>query len=91
MHRVTLYVGVIIILGMCLVPPFETGAVDKVGDVLRGEEVREVEYHPIWSRPAFRSDDPVSEIQNWDIAGGRLLLQIFGVAGATVVIAYLRD
>jgi len=47
MHRVTLYVGVIIILGMCLVPPFETGAADKVGYVLRGEEVREVEYYPI--------------------------------------------
>lgn len=91
MHRATLYVGLIIILGMCLVPPFETGAVDKVGDVLRGEQVREVEYHPLWSRPVFQADDPVSEIQDWDIAGGRLLLQILGVSGVTVVIAYLRD
>lgn len=91
MHRPTLYIGLFVILGMCLVPPFETGPVDRVGDVLRGEDVRTVEYHPIWTRPELAEDDLVSAIQNWDIAGSRLLLQILVVAGVTVGVAYLRD
>jgi hypothetical protein len=91
MHRPTLYIGLIVILGMCLVPPFETGAVDKVGDVLRGEQVSAVEYHPIWSRPSAQEQDLASAIQDWDIAGSRLLLQILGVSLVTVVVAYLRD
>jgi hypothetical protein len=90
MHRPTLYIALLAILTMCLVPPFETGPVDKVGDVLRGEEVRSVEYRPIWNRPELREDDVLSEVQNWDIAGGRLLLQILGVAVVTVVAAYVR-
>ena len=90
MHRPTLYIGLLVILAMCLVPPFETGAVDKVGDVLRGETVQEVEYRPIWNRPELREEDVLSEIQDWDIAGGRLLLQVLGVAGVTAVVAYVR-
>ena len=90
MHRPTLYIGLLVILAMCLVPPFETGAVDKVGDVLRGEKVQKVEYRPIWNRPELREDDVLAEVQEWDIAGGRLLLQIFGVAVVTAVVAYLR-
>jgi hypothetical protein len=90
MHRSTLYVGLLLILAMCLVPPFETGAVDRVGDVLRGETVQEVEYRPIWTRPAWREDDALAEVQDWNIAGGRLLLQILGVAAVTAVVAYLR-
>jgi len=90
MHRSTLYIGLLVILAMCLVPPFETGAVDKVGDVLRGETVQNIEYRPIWNRPELREDDVLAEVQKWDIAGGRLLLQIFGVAVVTAVVAYLR-
>jgi hypothetical protein len=91
MHRPTLYIGLLVILGMCLVPPFETGPVDRVGDVLRGEDVRTVEYHPIWTRPELAEQDLVSAIQDWDIAGSRLLLQILVVVGVTVGIAYVRD
>lgn len=91
MHRPTLYVGLLVILGMCLVPPFETGPVDRVGDVLRGEEVRTVEYHPIWTRPELSEQDLVSAIQDWDIAGSRLLLQILAVAVVTVGVGYVRD
>jgi len=90
MHRPTLYIGLFVILAMCLVPPFETGAVDKVGDVLRGETVQEVEYRPIWNRLELREEDVLSEIQDWDIAGGRLLLQVLGVAAVTAVVAYVR-
>lgn len=91
MHRPTLYIGLLVILAMCLVPPFETGIVDNVGDVLKGEKVRTVEYHPIWTRPEVSKSDVVSDVQDWDIAGGRLLLQILGVSVVTVVVAYLRD
>jgi len=91
MHRPTLYIGLLVILGMCLVPPFETGAVDKVGDMLKGEEVRSVEYHPIWTKPAFQEQEFQSALQDWDIAGGRLLLQILGVGLVTVVVSYLRS
>ena len=90
MHRPTLYIGLLVILGMCLVPPFETGPVDRVGDLLRGEDVRTVEYHPIWTRPELAEDDLVSAIQDWDIAGSRLLLQILAVAVVTVGVAYVR-
>jgi hypothetical protein len=91
MHRPTLYIGLLVILAMCLVPPFETGAVDKVGDVLRGETVQQVEYRPIWNRPELREDDVLAEVQGWNIAGGRLLLQILGVAVVTAVVAYARS
>lgn len=91
MHRPTLYIGLLVILGMCLVPPFETGAVDRVGDVLRGETVQEVEYRPIWNHPELKEDDVLAEVQDWNIAGGRLLLQILGVAIVTVVVAYVRS
>jgi hypothetical protein len=90
MHRPTLYIGLLVILAMCLVPPFETGAVDKVGDVLTGETVQDVEYRPIWNRPELREDDVLAEVQDWDIAGGRLLLQVLGVAVVTTVVAYVR-
>ena len=90
MHRPTLLIGLLVILGMCLVPPFETGPVDRVGDVLRGEEVRQVEYHPIWTRPELREESVLTAMQDWDIAGGRLLLQILGVAVVTAVVAYAR-
>jgi hypothetical protein len=89
-HRTTLYVGLLVILGMCLVPPFETGPVERVGDVLRGEEVREVEYHPIWTRPELADDDLLSAIQEWEIAGARLLLQILAVSVVTAGVAYVR-
>jgi hypothetical protein len=89
-HRPTLYVGLLVILGMCLVPPFETGPVERVGDVLRGEEVREVEYHPIWTRPELADDDLLSAIQEWEIAGARLLLQILAVSVVTAGVAYVR-
>jgi hypothetical protein len=85
-----LYIGLLVILAMCLVPPFETGAVDKVGDVLTGETVQDVEYRPIWNRPELREDDVLAEVQDWDIAGGRLLLQVLGVAVVTTVVAYVR-
>jgi hypothetical protein len=75
---------------MCLVPPFETGPVERVGDVLRGEEVREVEYHPIWTRPELADDDLLSAIQEWEIAGARLLLQILAVSVVTAGVAYVR-
>jgi hypothetical protein len=91
MHRPTLYVGLLVILGMCLVPPFETGPMDKVGDVLRGKDVRTVEYHPIWTRPELAEDNLVSAIQDWDIAGSRLLLQVLAVAVVTVGVGYVRD
>jgi len=90
MHRPTLYIGLLIILLMCLVPPFETGPVDRVGDVLSGQEVQKVEYQPLWSRPELKKRGVVSAIQDWDIAGSRLLLQILGVSVVTVVVAYLR-
>ena len=91
MHRPTLYIGLLVILAMCLVPPFETGPVDKVGDVLRGETVQQVEYRPIWNRPELREDDVLDEVQGWDIVGGRLLLQVLGVAVVTAVVAYARS
>lgn len=90
MHRPTLYIGLLVILAMCLVPPFQTGTVDKVGDVLRGETVQEVEYRPIWAHSELREEDVLTDIQGWDIAGGRLLLQILGVAVVTAVGAYVR-
>lgn len=90
MHRQTLYVGLVVILLMCLVPPFEASSVDQVGDVMQGAEVQAVEYAPIWSR--FETGGglfPSFGRQNID--GGRLLLQILFVAGVTAVIAYNRE
>lgn len=91
MHRPTLYIGLFVLLGMCLVPPFETGPVDRVGDVLQGEEVRTVEYHPIWTRPELSEQDLVSAIHDWDIAGSRLLLQMLTVVVVTVGVAFIRE
>lgn len=87
MHRPTLLLGLGLIVLMCLVPPFDTGAVDDVTDALGGEEVTRVEYHPIWARPDGGSG-VLSALQSWEIAGGRLLLQIVGVALVTGVVAY---
>jgi hypothetical protein len=87
MHRPTLLVGLGLIVLMCLVPPFNTGAVDDVADALRGEEVTRVEYHPIWARPDT-GDGVVSALREWEIAGSRLLLQIVGVALVTGILAY---
>jgi hypothetical protein len=64
---------------MCLIPPFHTGPVDDVSDVLGGEEVQRVEYHPVWSRPDAQGDGPLSGVRGWEIVWGRLLLQIVGV------------
>lgn len=89
MHRPTLFIGLGLIVLMCLVPPFHTGAVDDVTDALGGEEVTEVEYHPIWARPDG-GDEVLSALQSWEIAGGRLLLQIVGVVLVTGVVAYKR-
>ncbi len=91
MHRPTLYLGLFLILLMCLVPPFETGPVDQVGDVLSGQKVQKVEYQPLWNRPELQEQGVVSAIRDWDIAGSRLLLQILGVSVVTAVVAYLRS
>jgi len=91
MNRPTLLIGLGLIVLMCIVPPFETGAVDTVADALRGQEVQQVEYHPIWAQPAPQSDGLFSGLQQWEIAGGRLLLQIGGVALVTAVVAYRLD
>lgn len=88
MHRPTLLIGLGLIVLMCLVPPFETGAVDDVADALGGQEVQQVEYHPIWARPQAQDDALLSALQQWEIAGGRLLLQILGVTVVTGVVAY---
>mgnify|MGYP006281741339 FL=1 len=88
MHRPTLLIGLGLIVLMCLVPPFETGAVDQMTDALSGEEVSRVEYRPIWARPEAQEGAVVSALRNWEIAGGRLLLQIVGVAVVTGVVAY---
>ena len=91
MHRPTLYIGLFVILGMCLVPPFETGVVDRVGDVLKGDNVSAVEYHPIWTRPELEENGFLSAIQEWKIDGSRLLLQILVVSVLTIGAAYVRD
>lgn len=91
MHRPTLYIGLFVIIGMCLVPPFQTGVVDRMGDALTGETVQTVEYRPIWSRPELEDNDIVTAIQGWEIDGSRLLLQILFVSVATAVVAYIRD
>jgi len=91
MHRPTLLIGLGLIVLMCLVPPFETGAVDTVADALSGQEASQVEYHPIWTRPEASDDDLFGALQTWEIAGGRLLLQIVGVAVVTGVVAYRLD
>jgi len=88
MHRPTLLIGFGLVVVMCIVPPFETGAVDTVADALSGQEVQQVEYHPIWARPDPQSDDLFSGLRQWEIAGGRLLLQVVGVALVTAAVAY---
>lgn len=73
---------------MCLVPPFETGPVDDVTDALQGEEVSQVEYHPVWNRPSAGEEDVLSTLQQWEVAGTRLLLQILAVILVTGIVAY---
>jgi hypothetical protein len=90
MDRPTLYVGLLLILGMCLVPPFEAGPVDQVGDMLRGDPVREVEYRPLWTHPGLEEGGSITEVSEGNIAGGRLLLQILAVAGGTALVAFWR-
>ena len=91
MHRPTLLIGLGVIVLMCLVPPFETGAVDTVADALSGHDVQQVEYHPLWARPEAQNDALVAALQQWEIAGGRLLVQIVGVALVTAVGASVLD
>ncbi len=82
MDRSVLFVGAVIIAGMLLVPPFETGAVDQIGDALQGERVTAIEYAPIWSGDGM---------QDGSISWNRLLLQILAVALGTVGVAYYRQ
>lgn len=90
MHRPTLFVGLIVILAMCLVPPFESGPIDRVTERLQGEEDTRVEYQPVWSHPTFASEGPISFIRHTEIAGTRLLLQIVVVVLLTGAIAAWR-
>ncbi|PSQ95700.1 MAG: hypothetical protein BRD55_08665 [Bacteroidetes bacterium SW_9_63_38] len=89
MNRPTLIIGALIIAAMCLVPPFRAGPMDKVSDMLEGETIRTVEYHPVWTQFSPGDDGPLSDVQNGEIAWNRLLLQILGVALATGGIAYV--
>lgn len=90
MHRPTLYIGLFVLLGMCLLPPFHTGPVDDVADALSGDDVQAVEYHPVWARPSLADDGPLSDVQNWEIAWRRLFLQFLVVSILTGGIAYKR-
>ena len=91
MPRPILLLGGLAVLIMCLIPPFHTGPVDDVSDMLGGEQVRQVEYHPVWTRPEWQSDGPLSSVQNWEIVWGRLLLQILGVVLLMGGAMYLRS
>lgn len=88
MHRPTVLLGLLVVIGMCLVPPFHTGPVDDVADVLSGEEVRSVEYHLVWNRPSLQDGGPLSSVQNWEIAWTRLLLQLLLVVLVTGAVGY---
>lgn len=90
MHRPTLLVGLIVILVMCLIPPFERGPLDRLTESLQGEKDTRVEYQPIWSHPTFTSEGPISFIRHSEIAGTRLVLQIFVVVILTGAIAAWR-
>ena len=90
MHRPTLILGALVIAGMCLVPPFKTGPMDKVSDMLEGETIRTVEYHPVWARPSVQNDGLLSDAQNWTIAWNRLLVQVLVVGFVVGGIVYLR-
>lgn len=83
MHRPTLLVGLVVILVMCLVPPFESGPLDQLTDRLQGERETQVDYQPIWSHPTLTSEGPRSFFQESDIAGNRLLVQILVVIAVT--------
>lgn len=91
MPRPILLLGGLAIITMCLVPPFDTGPVDDVADMLGGETVRQVEYHPVWTRPGWQGDGPLSSVQDWEIVWGRLLLQILGVLILMGGALYLRS
>lgn len=80
MNRSILLIGLAFIVLMLLVPPFETGAVNQIGDMLQGDQARAIEYSPVWSDPAGGGH----------IAGRRLLLQILAVGAGTLGIAYYR-
>ncbi len=90
MNRSVLVLGGLVIIAMCLVPPFYTGPVDDVTDALSGEDVQRVEYHVIWQRPSLQEDSPLSNVQQWEIAWTRLLLQLLVVMLLTGGIAYYR-
>lgn len=81
MRRFPLLVGLGLIVLMLLIPPFETGAVSQIGDVLQGESVKTIAYAPIWSEPSGGGH----------IAWRRLLLQILAVGAGALGIAYYQS
>lgn len=84
LHRPTLGVGLLLIIGMCLFPPLEAGGL--AGDLAKAVSGSEVRYRPIWE--AFDSNDG-SGFFNVQIAATRLLLQILVVSVVTFITAYL--
>lgn len=91
MSRPILLLGGLVILTMCLIPPFDTGPVGDVANMLEGEAAHQVEYHPVWSRPSVQSEGPLSAVQHWEVVWGRLLLQIGGVVLVMGAAHYLQS
>lgn len=81
MDRPTLLVGLALIALMLLIPPFETGAVEQIGDLLQGDKARAIKYAAVWAGPTGGGQ----------IAWNRLLLQVLAVSLGTAGIAYYRS
>ena len=87
MNRVVLIIGMIVVVGMCLIPPMETERYNAAADLF-GQDSEEVniEYRPVWSEP---EDTGVTVARNSTLAANRLLLQIVLVSLLTGGVAYV--
>jgi hypothetical protein len=106
MNRTTLIIGLIIIAGMCLVPPWtvegENPYADTTADMLGMDEpapelsTTQVVYRPVGAGPPDRvGEDETMEVQSYNLATQRLLLQVIVAAilfgGAALLIGINRS